>query len=232
MNPAQSLYDYLLEMKQRLSPGNVTVGDARGLGTAGGMDKQLQAVTDLLAIRNGIDDLETAGLPVSTYRKYVNDWASMVLSYPTGWSNNVSVANVYPSSTLDHLHTLAGWFATTRPLPSEQSQSELRMFLQDVQSLLESDDTITAQLKVYLGRLVREMQNALEDEEVLKRFDFEEAGKRLWTALFAASAQTTDDGKRSAWTDLANKLWWPATAGVLASSPSIIAGVLTATGHN
>ena len=214
-----------------MSSGNVTVGAARGLNGHVGMGALEQAVADLAAVRSGIDELEAAGLPVGTYRKYVRGWSVMVFSYPEGWQSILSSEGAYPSSTLDHLQTLAGWFATTRPRPSAESQDELRTFLIDVQSLLESDDTVSAQLKVYLGRLIREMQNALDDEQLLERFDFDEAGRRLWTALFAAAAQTADDEKKSAWTDLANKLWWPTVAGALGSAPSIIAGVLSATGQ-
>jgi hypothetical protein len=231
VNPAQSLYDYLRTAKQGVASGNVTVGVARDLKSPAGMEELLQAVTDLRAVRTGIDELEAAGLPVGTYRRYVRGWTTMVLSYPVGWQSNVASEEAYPTSTLDHLQTLAGWFATTRPLPSAESQDELRTFLIDVQSLLESDDTVSAELKVYLGRLIREMQNALDDEQLLERFDFDEAGRRLWTALFAAAAQTSDETKKSAWTDLANKLWWPTAAGALGSAPSIIAGVLSATGH-
>lgn len=195
------------------------------------MDRQLRAVTDLLALRQGLDELADAGLPVRTYEKYMDQWTNMVMSYPEGWKNTLDANSAYPESTLDHLHTLAGWFATTRPVPSQKSQQELRTFLLEVQALLESDGTISAELKVYLGRLIREMENALDDEELLERFDFDDAGRRLWTALFAASAQTTDDKKKSAWTDLAGKLWWPTAAGVLGSAPSIIAGVLSAGGQ-
>ncbi|MCY1696454.1 hypothetical protein [Curtobacterium sp. SL109] len=232
MNPAQSLYDYLLSIKERVAPGNVSVGKARGLATSGGMHQQMRAVIDLVAIREGINELEAAGLPVATYRKYEQGWAKMVMSFPEGWGQNVDAEATYPMSTLDHLHTLAGWFATTRPLPSKRSQGELKAFLLDVQKLLEADDSISGELKAYLNRLIREMQNALDDAVLLKRFDFDEAGRRLWTGLFAASAQTQDEEKKSAWTDLANKLWWPTAAGVLGSAPSIISGVLTATAHN
>lgn len=231
VNPAQSLYEFLMLARDASLTG-APPRASRELDDKEGMERQLRAVTDLLALRRGLDELSDAGLPVRTYQKYVQSWTQMVLSYPEGWKNSIDVDSAYPESTLDHLHTLAGWFATARPMPTRQSQDELRSFLLDVQALLESDDTISGELKVYLGRLIREMENALDDEQLLERFDFDEAGRRLWTALFAASAQTTDDEKKSAWTDLANKLWWPTTAGALASAPSIIAGVLTASGHN
>lgn len=231
MNPAQSLHDYLSASKEGVAPGNVSVGKARDLASGAGMRALMRAVADVEAVRSGIDELEAAGLPVSTYRKYVRGWTSMVLSYPVGWESNVSAEAAYPSSTLDHLQTLAGWFETTRPQPNASSQDELRTFLEEILALLEEDDTISNQLKVYLGRLIREMQNALDDEQLLKRFDFSEAGQRLWTALFAAAAQTSDPQKKSAWTDFANKLWWPTAAGALGSAPSIIAGVLSAAGH-
>lgn len=231
VNPAQSLYDYLLQTKEGVRTNNRTVGTARELDDDNGMERQLRAVSDLLAVRRGIDELEADGLPVATYRKYISSWTNMVMSYPEGWSAPVSHVNAYPASILDHLNTLAGWFATRRPMPSDKSQAELRDFLDEVQDLLEDDDSISAELRVYLGRLIREMHDALDDEEVLERFDFDEAGRRLWTALFAASAQTTDDEKRSRWQDMAGKLWWPTAAGALGSVPSIIAGVLTATGH-
>jgi hypothetical protein len=210
----------------------MTPGQARDLRSEKGMNRQLQAVTDLLALRSGLADMFAAGLPVGTYLKYVPAWTAMTMSYPQGWSGLVNGEDAYPVSTLDHLRTLAGWFQAAGPSPSADAQGELRDFLIDVLALLEDDATISAELKVYLGRLVREMQNALDDEEVFDRFDFDEAGRRLWTALFAAAAQSQDEEKEAAWRGMANKLWWPTAAGVLGSAPSIITGVLSASGHS
>lgn len=231
MNPAQSLYDFLLDSKAGAAAG-AALGTVRALNDSEGMAQQLQAVADVIAVRESLREMVKAGLPVDTYEKYLPDWERMVVGYPVGWVNQLKPDEAFPAAILDHLHTLAGWFATTHPTPSDSALSELRTFLADVLSLLEDDDTITAELKVYLGRLVREMQNAIDDDSLLQRFDLDEAGRRLWTALFAASAQTGSEERQRAWTKLADKLWWPSAAGIISSTPSIIAGVITASGSN
>lgn len=232
MNPAQSLYDFLITAKEGVRSGNGAASTARALDTENGMEEQLQAAIDLAAVKAGIDQLEIDGYPVATYRKYIRLWSDMVFSYPEGWMSGIDPDAAYPVAILDHLHTLVGWFSAARRTPSEQGQRELRSFLGDVQQLLDEDQTISPQLHQYLSQLIGEMLNALDDEQLLGRFDFNDAGRRLWTALFAASAQSEDPEKKTLWADLGNKLWWPTAAGVLGSAPSIITGVLTATGHS
>ena len=231
MNPAQNLYDFLIEAKEGTRTGNQWPRDARHLQDDAGMDVQLQAVQDLIALRRGLDELEAKGRRISVYRKYLRAWTDMVMSYPEGWTNAVNPDLAFPSSTLDHLYSLASWFEQDARVPNEESQDELREFLGDVEGLIEGDETISWDLKNYLYRLVREMQNALADEQVFKRFDFEDAGRRLWTALHTASNMSGNEQTKKQWRDFADKLWWPTVAGALGSAPSIIAGVLTAGGH-
>jgi hypothetical protein len=231
VNPAQNLYDFLIEAKEGTRTGNQWPKDARGLEEAAGMDAQLQAAGDLLALRRGLDELEAKGRPVSVYRKYLREWTDMVMAYPDGWETAVNPDTTYPSSTLDHLFSLAGWFEQDARLPNEESQQELREFLGNVEGLIEGDETISWDLKNYLYRLVHEMQTALRDEQVFKRFDFEDAGRRLWTALHTASNMSGTEQTKKQWRDFADRLWWPTVAGALGSAPSIIAGVLTAGGH-
>jgi hypothetical protein len=231
VNPAQNLYDFLIEAKEGTRTGNQWPSHARNLDDDASMDVQLQAVQDLIALRRGLDELEAKGRRISVYRKYLRPWTDMVLSYPEGWTNAVNPDMAYPSSTLDHLYSLASWFEQDARVPDDESQDELREFLQNVTDLIEGDETISLDLKDYLYRLVREMQNALADEQVFKRFDFEDAGRRLWTALHTASNMSGDEQTKKQWRDFADKLWWPTVAGTLGSAPSIIAGVLTAGGH-
>lgn len=231
VNPAQNLYDFLIEAKEKTRTGSQWPRDARNLEDDAGMDVQLQAVQDLIALRRGLDELEAKGRRISVYRKYLRPWTDMVMSYPGGWTKAVNPDEAYPSSTLDHLYSLASWFEQDARVPNEKSQKELREFLQDVTDLIEGDETISRDLKDYLYRLVREMQNALADEQVFMRFDFEEAGRRLGTALHTASNMSGTEQTRRQWRDFADRLWWPTAAGALGSVPSIIAGVLTASGR-
>ena len=65
-----------------------------------------------------------------------------------------------------------------------------------------------------------EIRNAVEDESRLQMFDLREALERLWVAFYGAAAQSKD--KSGKWTNLAERLWFPAAAGVLGALPSTV----------
>lgn len=95
-----------------------------------------------------------------------------------------------------------------------------------VLSLIAEDDSITTDLAAYLSRLVREMDAALEDDELPAGFDTADAIRRLWVGLHAAAGQSKDDGTRSKWRGMADRIWVSASGGALASVPTIVMGAL------
>ncbi|MFJ7289868.1 hypothetical protein ACIQUC_16265 [Curtobacterium sp. NPDC098951] len=229
MNPAQRLLEFLTRAKEASRSGTQTQRDARDIESDDGLERQVLALQDLLALRMGIDELERKGRRVAVYRRYLREWTELVLAYPDGWTNGVNPDLFFPESTLDHLESLAGWFEQDALIPDEKSQMELTDFLRQVEDLIEQDATLGQQVKDYLHKLVREMQAALADEKVFDRFDFVEAGQRLAAALHLAANLSTDDEARKTWRGWAQNLWFPTAASALGSMPAIIVGVLTAT---
>lgn len=231
MNPAKSLHDQFVLWKSEHHGGNRSVQDVRALEDPDGIEAHLRAIRDVEDIRIGLDSLDEAGIPVAMYRKYLPWWRRMAMNYPTNWGSAGNPEELYPSAIMDHLEGLASWFAVTRPPLKEAERESLRNVLLEATALLEQDESVSDLLRTYLGRLIREMQNALDDEQLAQRFDFDEAGRRLWVALFGASAQSTDEAHKDKWSDLARNLWWPSAAGALGSLPGLALAVATASGH-
>ncbi len=149
----------------------------------------------------------------------------MVLSYPAGWKTNEGAEDAIPSAPLDQLETLADWFGDRRPTLTQAGAEQLRRAISDTKEALEQDETLSTTLRLYIGRLLREIEAALDDERLSDRFDYEDAGQGLWVSLFAAAAQSTDEAAQSRWTTIARELFWPATAAMLGSAPQTILSI-------
>lgn len=232
MNPARRLHDTFSMWRDAYTNQQTSAGITRALDTSEGMEQQVWAMEDLSALVRGLDDLERRGVPVRVYRRYVKSWTQMVIAYPQGWTNGQSGDQAFPSSSLDQLDTLADWFEDRRPSMTRAGEEKLGTSLSDAQALLDEDDTLSDMLRLYIGDLLREIRAALDSETLGGRFDFEDAARRLWVALFAASAQSTHSDARSKWSNLAQNFFWPAAASMIGSAPQTILAITSATGHS
>jgi hypothetical protein len=127
----------------------------------------------------------------------------MVLSYPGGWTAGQTAENVFPQGPLDHLDTLADWFEDRRPPITSGQRQLLEDVLTEAQSVLDADESLSAALRQYIGRLLREVRTALDDERLGERYDFAQAAQRLWVTFLAASSVSTDDAQKTRWADAA-----------------------------
>lgn len=225
MNPARRLHNTLLGWINTHGTKTVSVSDTRGLSTSEGMQEQLLAVEDLLQVVRGLDELENRGVPVSIYRRYVDQWSWMVLAYPGGWSGNQTVSAVYQGGPLDHLETLAHWFDDRQPGLTTEHRHNLGSITEQAQAILDDDDTLSPVLRLYLGRLLREIRNALDDEQLGERFDFEQAAQRLWVTLIAAADQSTDPTHKAKWSDTAKRFVWDSAVSIIGNGPTLLLAI-------
>jgi hypothetical protein len=86
--------------------------------------------------------------------------------------------------------------------------------------LLEEDQTISAELRYYLVKLVREIRDAMEDETLAGGFDYASAAERLWVAMQAAAGQA-DEERSPRWRDAAAKLIVPAVTGAITHAATL-----------
>lgn len=222
MNPARRLHDTLLVWINEHGTSQKAVGSVRRLGSEAGQDDLFTALHDLYLVEVGLDDLEERGVKVRVYRRYVKDWRNMVISFPHGWNSSVGGHEVYSIAAMDQLDTLADWFDDRRPSPTSEQKASLNSITSDAQSILDADDSLSLGLRSYIGKLLREIRNALDDELLDERFDYETAAQRLWVALIAAADQSTDPKQKPRWKDAMTRFVWDASASALGSAPSIL----------
>ncbi len=78
----------------------------------------------------------------------------------------------------------------------------LRSVLDQARKLLETDDSIGNELRVFIHRLLQQIQDALDDDAVGASFDFSEASARMWVAFQTAETRSQDSNKRRGWGEL------------------------------
>lgn len=222
MNPARRLHDTLIGWRLEHGMNARPVGSVRELRTPEGLDAQFAALEDLHLVEVGLDELQERGVRVAVYRRYINAWRRMVISFPHGWEPNVGRDDVYGRAALDQLDTLADWFDDRRPSPTIEQKASLNSITSDAQTILDADASLSPGLRSYIGKLLREIRNALDDELLDERFDYEAAAQRLWVALIAAADQSTDPKQKPKWKDTMTRFVWDASASALGSAPSIL----------
>jgi hypothetical protein len=229
-NPATDLHEIFSLWSNELEGGNKSAVESRsGLISQTGFDTRLhlQALGYLGEIEAALDELEAVGYPVETWRKYVPQWARMLFNFPYPWEGvALDPEAAYAPSSLDMLQVLGSVIASRQPRLGPEAKDDLQSFVVSVLDLISLDDTITPELKAYLGKLAREMHAALEDEDLPAGFDLEDAVRRLWVGLHAAAGQSSDDESKSRWRDAAGRIMVSGAGSALGSAPTLLMSAL------
>ncbi len=223
-NPARELHEIFAAWSQTVDSAPT---QARGLKSGDGWNTQIRSILLVHAIDSELDAMEARGQRVDTFRDARSSWLRMIFAYPEGWTATTATRVLKERSRMDVLDSLAVVFDVAgTAVPPGQADS-LDRCLVEVLALLERDESIEAPLREILFDLVSEAQRALADFRTTGRFDRVDIVRRLWVALWAADAQSTQKGE---WSKLAQYLWAPATAGFLGSLPGVVTQVLTSLG--
>jgi hypothetical protein len=183
-------------------------GDA-GAATA----EHIQAwrhLSDLIRTIDGISDL---GMNVSAAKSYYSVWGRMIASVDVSWSNGNGADQAFPQDALSQLQSVSTIIELAGSQVTPTNLELLNQVITQAIELLKDDESLSDELRSYLVKLIREIRNALEDDEVGGGFNFAEAAERLWVAMHAASSQSTS--KSNAWKTAALKLLPPTASGVL-----------------
>lgn len=218
-NPAAELLEIFRSWDGTSSP-NVD----RHFDQAGGVEaaeKHVRAMKLIWDIHRQLDEWSSRGQSVDAYREATVAWVRTVLANPRNWTTNGETAYVMQRARMDMLEGLSHAMSLAAPTVLPEHRSAVRQSLAEIVSLLGQDDSISDQLRLYILRLVQEIQLASDEFEVTGRFDAEEAMERLWVALLAASGQSKKH--RATWKKRAEAIVVPAVAGMLASVPGITA---------
>ena len=97
--------------------------------------------------------------------------------------------------------------------------------LPDVEELLTDSEDLPGPLQHYIRTLAREVQAALDDQELGDGFDFQGALTRLWMALGAAAGHASTPEKQSAWRAAAQNIFINATGAALGGMPSMLTAI-------
>lgn len=222
MNPARRLLNTLTDWQAHHTQTTMSVGGTRKLNSAEGLQRQLEALDDLRQIEENLDLLEEQGVRVGVSRRYVPAWRRMALGYPHGWSTQADPAAVYDRAAMDQLETLADRMDERLPGLTAGEKKKLEDIVGDVSELLHEDETLSDPLKLYLGRIISEIQNAMLDERYGERFDYLAAARRLWVTLMAAAEDSTDVKQKPKWRDTTRRFIWDASVSALGNSPSVL----------
>jgi hypothetical protein len=222
MNPARRLHNTLIDWQSQHTNGAQSVGSTRLLNTDEGMQRQIDALDDLREIEAKLDVLEAEGVRVVVSRRYVPVWRRMTLGYPNGWSSQADPADVYNESAIDQLETLADRLDERLPDLTDVEKTKLQGIVGDALELLHADETLSKPLKLYLGRLIGEIQNAMLDEKYGERFDYPAAARRLWVTLMAAAQDSTDEKQKPKWRDTTKRFMWDASVSAIGNAPGLL----------
>ncbi len=221
MNAARRLHNTLLDWQALHTSGSKSVGGVRELDDDDGMVRQLDALDDLRQVEELLDTLEEQGVRVGVSRRYLGAWRQMVLGYPQGWTYQADPNEVYPDAEMDQLETLADRIDERLPDLTDAQKASLKDIVSEAFELMHADETLSDSLKLYLGRIIGEIQNALLDEEYGQRFDYREAAQRLWVTLMAATEQSTDEERKPRWREATKRFLWDASVSAIGNAPSV-----------
>lgn len=220
-NPARELHALYSDWRERAAGGRgtqfLTVVNA---DTAEGNREILKAFRLLARIDDLLSLMAAEGLKVEVYRRQYPRWAYGVIGRrASGWSAQINSDAVMTEADMDQIEAFAS-FLDGKVLEIEPSGiPTLRSVLAQARGLLENDESIDHHLRLYLHRLLHEMQSALDDEAVGVGFDLPEAVRRLWVALRAAESASED--KKAEWMAI-----WKQIATGIASGLMVEAGVI------
>lgn len=230
MNPAALLFDRLNEY--RAESGNSTVPDRWNIAGDGGpviSDESRAALLEsavwLRDIDRHIDSLERIGRRVGPFRRNYPIWVNSTLAIGKSWSGTFyTPEDVCPQSAMDSLDSLAEVLDMLTPSPGNQIHEQLTNLADRIAEGIESDPTLSDQLRVHLRRVVDHLRHCLANPGAYDLADFAEAADDALTAVKAAAGESTDKTWKERWSDISTLIVYPTIAGLLTDGVSAAAG--------
>lgn len=213
-NPARELHSAYQEIRESLdSSGTTSLNRVLKPMTPEGNRQVVKIARLLEQIDVLLTQMEREQMSVALYRRQYPEWYVGLLGYPNGWSAAVSGEAFMSQALMDQIEGFANFLEGKVLSLSDAGEASLRDSLAAARKLLEADQDLDHTLRLYIHRLLAEMERALQDEAIGAGFDIEESIVRLWVA-FRAAESSTSDANKGKWRDL----WVQMVAGVASGS--------------
>jgi len=211
-NPARELHLLLSDWRARFPPKASTFMNVVDVRAEAGAAEMLRVYRLLARIDDVLRQLEADGYDVQLFRRHIPAWIRIPLGVRGGWSTSAPVDMVLPRDLLDQIEALALYLDGKVYEFDVSRHDDLRTLLRDVRHALEEDVELPLPLKLYIHRLLSEIQQALDNTAIGEAFDFADAIRRLWIALGSAENSTTDDRAKSKWRRFAERILFDSAA--------------------
>jgi len=176
--------------------------------------------TQRLAVRHldAIDQLLTElseTRNVAVYQRHFSSWAADVFAYPQGW--NAAGSAQVDMAALEHLENLAEFLRSYVPELKPTGEAELRGYVKLVQSTVEEDQSIPADLRIHLREVVSHLLRCLDEYETVGAFELQKALENLAATVLRTAANS---GNKSKWKPTMDGFVWPFAVSVMSALPS------------
>ncbi len=202
-NPARELLTIFQKWKEagERKDGQVTASAARDISSTSGIDLQIRACELIAAVRDEIDRYEADGHDMASYRRNCPVWAKYVIAYPSGWKTNLNPKSEFPIDKMDLLRALANYLDKI-PFNSTVPVDEITQRLDEVEELLDSDETLDPAFCSYFRDLIARARAAVEN---FKRYGADAVYSAINSVIVATKAAegfSTDPSAKAKWADV------------------------------
>lgn len=211
-NPARELHEIFLEWRTRHPGGSSSMFNVIEVRNDEGAAQMLRVYRLIARVDAILGQLEADGYTVSLFRRQVAGWVRIPLGLQGGWTNAVHAETFMPQAIVDQVEGLALFLDGKVYVFDASRNDDLRGLIRDVRGALEEDDELPRPLRLYLHRLLTEIQQALDDSAIGEAFDFADAVRRLWVALGSAENSSTEERSKSKWRRFAERILFDSTA--------------------
>ncbi|WP_447947913.1 hypothetical protein [Microbacterium maritypicum] len=143
-------------------------------------------VMAVIEIESHVDLWEQAGSNVTPFREALPIWRAEVFHYidpNDGRFANYGESNNFGTGVLGLLGWAAERIASTTPETSEAVRSGIREMVQEARNTLVEDTSLPERLRVHVTRVLRHVEEALDNYDITGEFLLEDALERLLGVL-------------------------------------------------
>lgn len=200
-NPARALHEIYEDWRSRLTKASTSLIKVINLDTVAGASEVAKAARALVRIDEVLTMYEVSGrYNVSLYRRQYPEWWKGVVSYQNGWKTAMSGQDFIQQPLMDEIEGFGNFLEGKVFELEPESEKTLREIIRDARDALEADQGLSGPIRMYIHRLLQEIEWALNNEGVKASFDFGEAADRLYVAFAAAQGEGT--AKATLWENL------------------------------
>lgn len=191
-NPARILHAIYSDWRLRLDESVATMASVVDPNTPEGARVLVQTAKALVRIDEILATYELSGrYQVQLYRRQYPEWWKGLLSYQAGWAQTMTAEHILSSAHMDEIESFANFLDGKVWELEDLGTASLRSIIADARNALKIDDQLSQELRLYIHRLLQQVEVAMDDDAVGAAFDYEDAVMRLFVAFKAAEGEQT-----------------------------------------